>query len=124
MCVCSPSQQGNGDLSAVILHHQGHLGDFSKLAKFISDFEKAVFGGVYCVLPDIDQRGLQRGLQVSFNSADWKNIGDKGTSKSFFFYRNPSFQEVFYMLLGLSFVPVDKVQTFYYTTTKLLLNYY
>ena len=80
MCVCSPSQQGNGDLSEDVLHHQGHLGDFSKLAKFISDFEKAVFGEVYRVLPDIDQRGCRFHLTLQFG----RRLVIKGLQSLFF----------------------------------------
>ena len=84
-----------------------HLGDCSKLSTIISDFERAVFQAVYRVFPGIEQRGCR----FHFNSAIWKNIGDKGLQS--LFYQNPSFQEVFYMLCGLAYVPVDKVQTFY-----------
>ena len=84
-----------------------HLGDCSKLSTIISDFERAVFQAVYRVFPGIEQRGCR----FHFNSAVWKNIGEKGLQS--LFYQNPSFQEVFYMLCGLAYVPVDKVQTFY-----------
>ena len=89
MCVCSLSP-GNGDLSEDVLHHQGELGDCSKLSTIISDFERAVFEAVYHVYPSTGQSGCW----FHFNSAVWKNIGEKGL-QSLFFYQNPSYQEVF-----------------------------
>ena len=67
-----------------------NLGDCSKLSTIISDFERAVFEAVYHVYPSTGQSGCW----FHFNSAVWKNIGEKGL-QSLFFYQNPSYQEVF-----------------------------
>ena len=73
----------------------------------ITDFEKSVHRACSNAFPDVNHKGCR----FHNNSAIWRKIGELGLQS--LFHNNAQFQEFVYKLYALSYVPVDKVESFW-----------